>query len=160
MKSMGLDISQTSTGWAVLKDGSPIDYGYLQFNRKLKLSDNLILFASYIETILNKHQDLNFICIEDTFFGKNIRTLKLLTRYSSVAILTCRKLLPNTCILLLAVASIRSAIFPEQKVDKNYIYRYICSKYKLSNVPNDVTDAIAIALFPFSNKEIEQKWQV
>lgn len=160
MKSLGLDISQTSTGWAVLQDGLPLDFGYLQFDKKLKLSDNLLLFSSYLETILSKHSDLNFVCIEDTFFGRNIRTLKLLTRYSGVAIVTIRKLLPSIRLLILAVASIRSAIFPGQKLDKDKLYRYICSKYKLNNVPDDVTDAIAAALFPFSNKRIEKRWEI
>jgi len=160
MKSLGLDISQTSTGWAVLQDRSLIDYGYFQFNKNNRLGDNLLLFYSYLETIITKHPDLDFICIEDTFFGKNIKTLKLLTRYSGVAIVASRKLLPKARILVLTVASIRSAYFPGRKLDKDEVYKYICTDYKLGNIPDDVTDAIAVASFPFLGKKIEKKWEI
>ena len=172
MRVLGLDISQTSTGWAVLEDCLLVDYGTLEFDRKKKLGDNLMLFHEFLKSILLRHQPVDVISIEDTFTGKNPKTSALLTRYSGTAIVTGRLFSSNSRMLLLMVATIRSAISADVKkflaanhlpvcsglVDKEEVFKYICSIHKLTNVPNDVTDAVAAATVPFTKKEIEDHW--
>jgi Holliday junction resolvasome RuvABC endonuclease subunit len=174
MQVLGLDISQTSTGWAVLKDSLLIDYGTLEFDRKKRLGDNLMLFHEFLKSILLRHQPLDVISIEDTFTGKNPKVSALLTRYSGTAIVTSRLFSSDSRMLLLAVASIRSSISTDVKkflaannlpvrsglVDKEEVFKYICSIHKLKNIPNDVTDAIAAATVPFTKKEIEDHWVI
>lgn len=158
MRYLGLDISQKSTGWAVLDDGSLVDYGTLDFDRNNLLSDNLRLFETYIHSIMCKHGKFDGVCIEDTFFQKNPKTLKLLTRFGTAAILAVKRTDPLIPIYLLVVATIRSVHFPGRKVDKQQIYDYICSEYGLSGVVDDVTDAIAVGSVPFLKEDIS-KWQ-
>ena len=159
MKVLGLDISQTSTGVAVLTDGPLVVYhNNLHFDKKKPLSHNLMMFSDFIKSIIETQGPFDFIVIEDVFFGKNIKTLKLLARYNGAAILTCRLHSSGSKLYLLMPSTIRSAIFPGTKVDKEYVYKYICSIHKLANVSNDVTDAIAAATVPFTTKVVETKW--
>lgn len=156
MISLGLDISQKSTGWAVLDDAQLVDSGILDFSKDDRLSDNLVLLSRFISTITKTYPGIEIICIEDTFFGKNIKTLKLLTRFGAAAIIGARSSAPDATIILLAVQSIRSALFPGRKVDKQDVYSYICIKYGLSGIPDDITDAIAVGSVPFLKEDISQ----
>jgi len=161
MRVLGLDISQTSTGVAVLSDGPLVVYHTnLNFDKKKRLGDNLMMFSELIKSIVELHGPFDYIVIEDVFFGKNIKTLKILARYSGAAILACRLHSSSSKLYLLMPATIRSAIFPGTKVDKDDIYKYICTKHKLTNVSNDVTDAIAAATVPFTMKKVDAAWVI
>ena len=158
MRVLGLDLSSQCTGWAVLEDGLTLkDYGILDFASAPSKKEKLLLFEGMLSTVLNKHKPFDSIIIEDTFFGKNILTTKILNKFSGVAVVTCFKHSPTSVIALIPVAALRSTIFPKQKVDKEYVYRYICDRYKLTNVKNDVADAIVAASFPYYRK-VEIKW--
>jgi len=183
---LGLDISQKSTGWAVLSDGlagltpsSPtasiqvVDHGYLDFDKNKPLSQNLFLFHSFVKGIIVSHPPIDVICIEDTFFGKNPKTAKLLDRYGATAILAGRMACTSAKMMLLAVASHRAALSDEVKkflgskglkmkgrtVDKDEVYLYICNKYGLRNVRNDETDAISVGSYAFLRKE-DPSWVI
>ena len=158
MKVLGLDISEKSTGWAVLTDRlTLVDYGALSFLTAKSKKEIFLLFASSLATIVAKHKTFDYIIIEDTFFSKNISTLKALSNLAGIAILTAYSQDPGAKIALITVASLRAALWPKQKVDKEQVFRYISNKYNLKNIPNDVTDAITAASFPFVRK-VEEKW--
>lgn len=157
MRVLGLDLSSTSTGWAILEDNLALkEYGIIDFKSARSKKEKLLLLESMIQTIISNKGPFDFIIIEDTFFGKNIKTTQLLSRFAGVAILAAFKSAPATTIALVTVGSLRSAVFPKQKVDKLKVYEYICSRYKIKNIPNDVTDAIVAASFPFIRR-IEPK---
>lgn len=158
MRVLGLDLSTQSTGWAVLEDGLTLkDQGIFDFVSTKEKKNKLLLFESMLTEVLEKYKPFDMIIIEDTFVGQNPLTTKILSRLSGVAIVTCFKHSPTSVIALIPVASLRSAVFPKQKVDKEYVYQYICSRYKLTNVKNDVADAIVAASFPYYRK-VEVKW--
>jgi Holliday junction resolvasome RuvABC endonuclease subunit len=157
MRTLGLDLSSASTGWAVLDGLVLIDSGILDFASVPSKKEKLLLFQGMLTTVLNKYKPFDYIIIEDTFFSKNILTLKTLSKYSGVAIVTCFQHSPTSVIALIPVAALRSTLFPKQKVDKEYVYKYICDRYKLTNVKNDVTDAIVAGSFPHYRK-VEAKW--
>lgn len=152
LKSLGLDVSQSSTGWAVLVDGVPVDVGYIGFKGKDPLSRNLYLFSDCLAQVIDKHGPIDYIILEDVFFGKNIKTLKLLSRYSGAAILTARKNAPEAQLILVSPATPRSAMWPGRKMEKADIHKLMVAKFSLGPVPNDITDALILASYPFTLK--------
>lgn len=177
MRTLGLDISSVSTGWAVLSDGPAlVDFGRLEFSKSKSVKDKLILFSSLLRQLLLTHKPFDYVIIEDTFCSKNVSTTKLLNKFSGVAIYTVYAELGDVVnIASIMPASIRSAIsedvinylsslsFKKSKniVDKNEVFEYIIYKYKLNslkfNTDNDITDAIAAATYPFK-KQVNKKW--
>ena len=158
MRVLGLDLSTVSTGWAVVTDClALVDYGIFDYTSTTIKKNKLLLFESMLTAVIEQHKPFDLIVIEDTFVGKNAATTKILSRLSGVAIVTSFKFSPTSTIALIPVASLRSATFPKQKVDKEYVYGYISTKYKLGSVKKDVTDAIVAASFPHL-KQVETKW--
>lgn len=160
MLTLGLDLSTVSTGWAVVDGSSLVDKGIIDFESKTSHKERLVILSNLLSTIINKHK-IKRAVIEDTYVAKNVATTKLLNKYSGVAIYTLYKTLGNDVeIIVISPQTIRSAHFPKDKKrqTKDYMYHYIISKYKLaSDVPNDLTDAIAAALSP-GLKTMEAKW--
>jgi hypothetical protein len=85
--------------------------------------------------------------IEDIFSGRNISTMKLLARFSGVAIELSRRSLGSDP-LIVNTTKVRAA-FPCGN-DKEEAFKYICNRYKLQwnfKKDNDLTDAILLALY-------------
>jgi Holliday junction resolvasome RuvABC endonuclease subunit len=155
MVVLGLDISSVSTGWAILTDGPTLkDYGRLELSSKKSIKERIYLFSILISQILDIHHP-DIVVIEDTYIAKNPSTSKLLNKFAGVAIYSCvQKLGADAKIAMVYPVSVRAAIFPKKKVDKKDIFCYIKDKYKLNlefKFDNDITDAIAVAMYPFLN---------
>jgi len=164
MKTLGLDISTVSTGWAVLSDtpSTPnvpelIDHGYIDFKYSDMFSERLIVFRELIRGVVNLHPDINYVVVEDTFISVNPKTTKQLNRFAGVAMEAVRASSNKLIIVCTNAVSIRAAIRPGIKTDKEMMYTYLVERFKLGKVRNDETDAIAAALLPF-NRAIEKKW--
>ena len=165
MRSLGLDLSSTSTGWSIVTDGpSLVDYGAIQFDKKTAHKDRLVILGSLIEQIIETHLPLDWVVIEDTFMAKNVKTTKLLNKFSGVAIASVRlALLDSAQIAIAYPSSIRSALFPKvkgqkAKTEKEEVVKYMIKKYSLpEDVVNDIPDAIALATYPFLT-EIPKEW--
>lgn len=165
MRSLGLDLSSASTGWAIISDGpSLVDYGAIAFDAHTAHKDRLIILGGLIEQITTQFFPIDWVIIEDTFMAKNVKTTKLLNKYSGVAIASVRKsLFDSTKIAIAYPSSIRAALFPKQKgikaeQSKEDVFNYMCDKYNLPpDSVNDITDAIALATFPFIS-EVDKTW--
>ena len=86
---LSLDVSASSTGWAIMapKFG---DYGIITTSPKLLRSERLVVFrAELIKVILNYKPTA--IVMEDTFSGLNPKTLKILSEFAGVAKETCQQ---------------------------------------------------------------------
>lgn len=70
MKILSLDISTTSTGFAVINNGVVIEYGTLAY----KNSDFLLRchrMADYLGEVLDKHKDIQKVVIEELKVSKS-----------------------------------------------------------------------------------------
>ena len=164
MKTLGLDISTVSTGWAVLSDtpSAPnkaelIDNGFIDFKYKDSFSERLMIFRELIRGIISMHSDINYVIIEDTYISVNPKTTKHLNRFAGVAMEAVKSASSALIILCCTAMTIRSALNPGVKMDKMKVFNKIKELYGLGDVRNDETDAIAAALLPFK-RAIEQKW--
>lgn len=152
MNVLGLDISSSSTGWVLLKNGrfykrEDTDYGWIRPSKKFSPAEKLSFFRNELIFILNETMP-DMVGIEDVFLFKNPNTMKLLSRFSGVAcesVRTTFEIEPS----LLKVSTIRSYIGTQVKSKKD-TYKYLISKYKLKDwtfdTHNDITDALATAI--------------
>lgn len=175
MKCLGLDISTTSTGWAILEkqDSSPsftlIDHGRLDFPKDKPHKARLVVFGELISSIARlPNHTFDYVIIEDTFVKFDPSVTKKLSRFAGVAIAAMTAAQPNAVMAMISPQSIKSAIFPKQKKEKEDIKIEMLTRFNLVDINdkeavkkfcNDITDAIAIAHFPFLRK-VEEKWIV
>ena len=173
MKVLGLDISSVSTGWAVLETPLKlIDYGLITCDVDLNLGQKLSKFDSDLNAILERHPDVSWVGIEDTY-NNNTVTMKTLSKFAGVAIkclqnslgvgttysdstidkaLNRRKGKPDGGIFLITPTSVNKLIGLVHRLDreerKTAIVEKVNTTFKLgfTLAENDVTDAIAVAM--------------
>jgi hypothetical protein len=89
---LSLDVSAAKTGWAVTNNGKDFITGVIETKPKFTQAERLVLFNLELVKVLKKYQPEEIV-IEDTFAGKNVRTLKILSEFAGVAKFTCKKTL-------------------------------------------------------------------
>jgi crossover junction endodeoxyribonuclease RuvC len=153
---LALDVSSSSTGYAVLRAGrwnkSSTSYGTIKISSKLSLAKRLVEFRDEVQALIKRVKP-TLIIIEDVFSGRNIKTMKLLARFSGVAIEVSRRSIKKDPVIALTV-KVRAVL--ECGRSKEEAFNYICSRYNLDwnfNKMNDVTDALCLALFVHKTKE-------
>lgn len=156
MKVMGLDISSVCTGWAILKNGrfysrEGIDYGTIQPPKNVQIAGKLSYFRDALVLLLERNKP-DVIGIEDAFFFKNPKTLKVLSEFRGVALETSSTVLgvdPN----VVSVREIRTILGTQ---DKKASFLSIVELFKLKNWDfensNDITDALAVAYYVYKKK--------
>jgi len=148
---LALDVSSRSTGYAVLRNGrwnkSKASYGHIKFkSKKDSVARRLVMLRDALHELVEKVKPTDIV-IEDVFSGRNVNTMKVLARFNGVAIEVARRLLGKDPLLAMA-AEVRAGLECGRK--KEEAFGYICSRYKLDwsfNAMNDVTDALALALY-------------
>ncbi len=150
---LGLDVSSSSTGFAVLRDGrwnkSKASYGMIKPPRKLPLGEKLVYFRDELEKVIKKISPTHIV-IEDVFRGRNAKTVKLLSRFSGVTVELCRRLSKKEPTIVNALQA-RTCIGVRKKEEA---FSIITERYNLDwnfNKMNDITDAIVLALYKHKN---------
>jgi crossover junction endodeoxyribonuclease RuvC len=147
---LGLDVSSSSTGYAVLRCGrwnkSKASFGKIKIPVELSLPKRLVMFRDELLKVVKRIKPTHII-IEDVFSGRNVATMKLLARFNGVAIEVSSRCL-NKDPVISFTAAVRG--FLECGRSKEEAFDFICTKYKLDwsfNKMNDVTDALALVLY-------------
>ena len=153
---LALDVSSSSTGYAVLRGGrwnkSSVSYGLVQIPSNLPLGERLALFRDELQRILRAVKP-NIVVIEDVFSGRNVATMKLLARFNGVAIEVSRRSLKREPVIALTT---KVRAFLECGRTKEEAFAYICKRYNLDwkfSKMNDVTDALCLALYVYGIEE-------
>jgi Holliday junction resolvasome RuvABC endonuclease subunit len=97
MITLGLDISTSSTGYAIYNDG--LIYGCIKSNKKHDEFTNLINLKSFISNLIYQYNpDIINIEAPAKQFNKytNANTLNKLTGWNYVIFIMCKELNPNT----------------------------------------------------------------
>ena len=148
---IGLDVSSTSTGWAVLKSKrfykrEGIDFGLIKPHKKLVLAEKLNYFRSELSKVISRVSP-DVVGIEDIFLLRNVKTLKLLGRFSGVAIETVY----DFSGVVPYIVQVKESRVQWGTQDKEEVFEKIKNKYKMNEwlfkKHNDLTDAISIALY-------------
>jgi Holliday junction resolvasome RuvABC endonuclease subunit len=158
---LGLDISSVRTGWAIIKNGRFYkrlgkDYGTIVPKPSFCPGEKISFFRKELLAVI-KEVGPDLVGIEDVFFYRNINTLKVLSRFSGVALELIYSVLKKEPIYI-QVKEIR-ATFGTQ--DKNDIFKTMIDKYKIDNwsfdTHNDVADALVIASHIYTSTKRENK---
>jgi Holliday junction resolvasome RuvABC endonuclease subunit len=145
---LGLDVSSTSTGFAVVKNGRWLRtsgrFGMIK-PPKGNLAEKLHYFrTALLELVSNINPDL--VVIEDVFAARNIGTTKLLSRFSGVALETCYAVTHNEPLIVETTKARKMFALP----GKEEAFAYVKARYKLDwefKTMNDVSDALVLALY-------------
>ena len=147
---LALDVSSSSTGYAIMKRGRWTDsknsFGFVKTESSMTLGTRLVSFRNQIEEIIDSVNPTHII-IEDVFNGRNVKTMKLLARFNGVAVELSKRKLGNDPTVVLT-SSVRS--FLKCGRSKEEAFNYICDRYNLDwkfTKYNDITDAICLALY-------------
>lgn len=149
---IGLDISSSSTGWAVLKNRGRfykregVDYGMIKPHKKLELSEKLVYFRTELIKILETTKP-DIVAAEDVFFSRNPKTLKILSKFQGVAAEAVRETLGQPTNIV-TVKEVRAVVGTQGKEE---VFNEIVKMFKLKGwvfkKHNDITDAIAVAFY-------------
>lgn len=147
---LALDVSSSSTGFAILRGGrwtkSGASYGHIRTSSKLTLPQRLVLFRNSLDELIEKVKPTHIV-IEDVFSGRNVSTMKLLARFNGVAVELSRRVLKKDPHIVLTT-EVRSGLGCGRS--KEEAFAYICQRYNLDwefKKMNDVADALMLALY-------------
>lgn len=141
-KVISLDISSASTGWCYMVDGELLDYGTIRPKKSLDKPEKLVIFRGELKVVLKKFKP-NYTVIENGFFGKNVKTLKVLSNFAGVAMECCSSTVGVTPYIM--SNSTPKSHFKVK--NKEGLFEKIVELYEFKNFNynehNDITDAIA-----------------
>lgn len=154
---LALDVSSSSTGYAVLRSGrwnkSSVSYGLIKPPKGVvPLGQKLVYLRDEIQKLLRRVKP-DVVVIEDVFSGRNVSTMKLLARFNGVAIEVSRRYLKKEPVIALTT---KVRAFLECGRKKEDAFAYICKRYNLDwsfSKMNDVTDALCLALYVYGIEE-------
>lgn len=147
LKVLSFDVSSVSTGWALITFGKPKKYGAIKLDKKLSISEKLVMFKLAVVGLLCEHTP-DHIVVEETYL-KNVKTLKTLMQFIGVlneASLT----IVGKQIKMVSPQTVRSSFKVKTKEDA---FEFVNKKFKLRanfDDDNDVTDAILQGLYYYN----------
>lgn len=157
---LALDVSSSSTGYAILRKGrwnkSQASFGIIKTPTKFTVPQRLVLFRNELHKLIKAVKPTHII-IEDVFKGRNVSTMKLLARFNGVAVELSRRQLRKDPTVVLAV-EVRALLECGRK--KEEAFEYICKRYNLDwkfNQMNDVADALCLALYAHKTLEVKNE---
>jgi len=142
---LGIDTA-SRTGWATIKTNSKnleIDYGYIDVRKLKSLNEKYDAMINSFGSLIKPKQ--NKVVIEDTFFGPNVYTLKLLSRIGMIVYVLARlKKIKN--VFFINASSARSRLNFNSRAKKEEIHKEFRRRIKIKILDKDIMDAIILAL--------------
>ncbi len=144
---LSLDISSASTGWCYVVDSkTPIQaFGTITMKKGLDNIEKLVIFRERLIHLFDMCKSTHIV-IEDQFFGKNVNTLKLLSKFCGVALecsLSVGRIKPHI------MSNITTKSYFGVK-SKEALYSFVLKEFDVKDdstwtykTHNDITDAIA-----------------
>lgn len=148
MRSLGLDLSITCTGWSIIDHTTLLAYGKIE-TKKLKTT-NIRVRLKYIILEIDKiikEFSPTTVVIEDVYQGINAKTVAILNRLNGAVVTN----IPMTIeVNVTNVSHARKVVLGSgKKHDKKEVFDWSVKKYKLKDFKftkhNDITDSILLA---------------
>lgn len=92
MKILGVDISSTCTGWALIEGDNLLDHGKIVPTKHMTLGQKLCLFGKELSKVIEKHKPAE-IAVEDVVQCSSVSVTKILSRFNGVALIEAYKYL-------------------------------------------------------------------
>jgi len=161
MKILGIDPGTAMTGYGLIKDqGSKlevIDYGGIRTSPQNSLAQRLCKINGELERLINIYAP-QVVVVEELFFNKNVRTALAVGQARGVILLTAAK--AGLEVREYTPLQVKQALTGYGRAKKQQIQYMVKMLFKLEKVPqpDDVADALAIAVCHAYSRQAEEKW--
>jgi crossover junction endodeoxyribonuclease RuvC len=158
MKILGIDPGTATVGWGVIDvEGSKttaIAYGHISTSKDLSLPKRLLEISRDLSDIIDQYRPEE-AAVEELFFFNNQKTVISVAQARGCILLT----LENLCVNIFSYTplEIKQALTNYGRADKAQVQLMVKALLKLVAVPkpDDVADALAIALCHASRRKME-----
>lgn len=164
---LGVDVAEYKTGICLLqsdkKEIKIIKVFKINTDKKLTFFENIDLFLKEGDKIYQYLKENNIkldkLIIEDCFFGKNIKTLKNLARFSILIYIIFRDLTKETIFILPTQSRNLIGYHGKGKDVKKEIIKYMNMLFNTKYEDSDICDSIVLGLAGLLynvNKEVKK----
>lgn len=158
MKILGIDPGTAIVGWGVIDvEGSKttaVAYGHITTSKDLPLPKRLLEISLNLSDIIKKYQPEE-AAVEELFFFSNQKTVISVAQARGCILLT----LENLCVNIFGYTplEVKQALTNYGRADKAQVQLMVKALLTLKTVPkpDDVADALAIALCHASRRKME-----
>lgn len=146
---LGIDPGKRSIGYGVIQTRHTTvtlrGYGVIETNPDRDAEENLIELEQKLERVLKRYSP-SIVGVEKLFFAKNLKTAIGVSEARGVILLTIRKW--GARVVEFTPREVKRAVTGDGAADKKQVAKMITLLLGLTETPqpDDVTDAIAIAL--------------
>lgn len=158
MKILGIDPGTAIVGWGVIDiDGSKttaVAYGHITTSKDLPLHKRLAEISHDLTDIIKQYQPEE-AGVEELFFFNNQKTVISVAQARGAILLT----LENLCVTVFSYTplQVKQALTNYGRADKSQVQLMVKALLKLKTIPkpDDVADALAVALCHASRRKME-----
>ncbi len=149
MRILGVDPGTARVGWAVITVDGPkvklLSCGLITTSKDAPLPDRLQVIYAELTKILTRAQS-DCMSVEDLYFSANAKTAIAVGQARGVVLLAAAK--RNVPVASYPPLTVKRTVAGSGSADKTQVQRMVMRTLHLKTVPkpDDVTDAIAIAL--------------
>lgn len=158
MRILGIDPGTAIVGWGVIdvigSKTTAVAYGHIATSKDLPLPKRLLEISQNLTDIIKQYQPEES-AVEELFFFKNQKTIISVAQARGCIILT----LENLCVTIADYTplEIKQALTNYGRADKAQVQLMVKALLKLATIPkpDDVADALAVALCHASRRKME-----
>ena len=157
LRVLGVDPGTATVGWAILDEEKgcvkATAYGHIATSPKDSTEKRLFEVAADLEKIIKKYKPKE-AAVEDLFFFKNVKTVMKVSQARGAILLTLEK--NNVNIAGYTPLQVKQALTGYGRAEKKQIQIMVQKILKLKSIPkpDDVADAIAIALCHLNSRKM------
>ena len=133
----------TKTGWCIATLGSKyveLEYGSLEF----RSADKNQMYDEFIKSFKSLIKDKNLVVIEESWYGRNVKTFQLLSRLGMIAYVLAY--LENIPKYFIGPSTSRTLLGLPGNKDKKTVQQLFKEKFDIKIENDNAIDAIILAL--------------
>jgi len=150
MRILGIDPGIADTGWGVIEKNKSgelkcLDYGSIQTNSKLSLSERLVILNNDLNKIIEEYKP-ETAGVEELFFSKNVKTALIVGHARGVILLNIKN--NNLKLKEFTPLQVKQAVSTYGRASKKQIQKMVKMILNLKEIPrpDDAADALAVAI--------------
>jgi len=152
---LGVDPGTVVTGYAILKGGTPLDFGCIRPPKKLPLSSRYYIIFTSLRHLIQQHSPVE-MAIETPFINKNPQSALKLGSALGCAIIAAKE--SDLRVFRYSPREVKQGITALGSASKEDVAAIIQATFNLQKVQSvDATDALAIALHHSRNNDCLSK---
>ena len=158
---LGIDPGTAITGYGLINylenKIEVVDYGCIRTSPRTSLANRLCKISEELERLISNYQP-EVVAVEELFFNKNVRTALAVGQARGVILLTAAK--AGLEVKEYTPLQVKQALVGYGRAEKHQVQYMVKMLLDLEQVPepDDVADALAIAICQAYSHNAEKKW--